>query len=86
VERWKCDRNGGVFRRYMQRKMWSCPSCGDSKQWAGHRCQYCRRRVCCECFHHDEACCLVSASDTDVSDAPPKLVAPCPHAHGEMRR
>jgi hypothetical protein len=58
-ERYKCDRNGGArMGRYMRRKIWWCPSCGDSENFAGHRCQDCRRRVCCSCFDHADGNCI----------------------------
>lgn len=77
-ERWKCDRNGGFAKGpYMRRLPWTCPSCILSQDLAGHRCQYCRRRVCCGCFHHDEAVCLSAGSDTSVRDAANPVVVPC---------
>ena len=80
MERYKCDRNGGTPGRYLLRKPWWCPSCGELKEMAGHRCADCRRRVCCSCFHHDLGCCLAAAG----SDCRPSFAvlfdmpAPCP--------
>jgi hypothetical protein len=57
-ERYKCDRNGGVLGRYLRRPRWHCPNCGEESVYVGHRCQDCRRRVCCSCFHHDLGACI----------------------------
>lgn len=56
------------FARYMSRRPWDCPSCGKEQEWAGHRCQWCKRRICCACFHHDTGMCL---SNTGSDVAPP---------------
>lgn len=64
-ERYVCDRNGGEKARYLRRRPWVCPRCGAWKEFNGHRCQECHRRVCCECFHHDMGCC-VTAAGSDV--------------------
>lgn len=70
-ERFKCDRRGGMnFARYMRRRQWTCAGCNQSQDFAGHRCQYCRRRICCACYHHEEGVCLDAGSDTSVSDTP----------------
>jgi hypothetical protein len=74
-ERYKCDRNGGVLGNYMRRPAWWCPSCGEERWTMGHRCQDCRRRVCCQCFHHDLGACL-SAGGSDVKPTIP-VIAPC---------
>jgi len=63
-ERWKCDRNGGVLARYMRApKRWWCDRCGEEQNYRGHRCQECRRRVCCQCFHHDLGTCPTCRTD-----------------------
>jgi hypothetical protein len=71
-ERYKCDRNGGQHGRYLSRADWRCPSCGELRWWAGHRCQDCRRRVCCQCFHHDLAACL-TCGGSDVEPTIPVI-------------
>ncbi len=63
--RYVCDRNGGVKGAYLRRKPWTCPRCGEKKYMNGHICVDCRKRVCCQCFHHDLGCCL-SAEGSDV--------------------
>jgi hypothetical protein len=77
-ERYKCDRNGGVHGRYLRRAAWRCPSCGAWRDWAGHRCQDCRRRVCCQCFHHDLGACL-TCGGSDVAPSLP-IVETCAQA------
>lgn len=70
-ERYVCDRNGGDKARYLRRREWTCPRCGDVSHFNGHICQDCRRRVCCGCFHHDMGCCLSAQG----SDCQPSLYA-----------
>lgn len=78
-ERYKCDRNGGAPVWYLRRKPWLCPSCGQESRFAGHICQDCHRRVCCDCFHHDLAACLTApGSDCVLPGEREKLIAPCP--------
>lgn len=61
--RYVCDRAGGTYS--IRRKPWTCPRCGEERERNGHRCQDCRRRVCCQCFHHDIGICL-SGGGSDV--------------------
>lgn len=79
-ERYKCDRNGGCKADYLRRRVWTCPHCGAEKFSNGHVCSDCRRRVCCECFHHDMGCCITApGSDVRPIDVVvAKLEAPCP--------
>jgi hypothetical protein len=79
-ERYVCDRNGGEKARYLRRRLWRCPCCGNDREWNGHICQDCHRRVCCACFHHDMGCCL-TAPGSDCDPGPygrAKLEVPCP--------
>lgn len=83
-ERYKCDRNGGAKRAYLRRPEWVCPHCATIESYAGHRCQDCRRRVCCSCFHHDLAICL-SGPGSDMGTAQMRFSikqggTPCPAA------
>lgn len=74
AERYKCDRNGGVRARSQERRAWICPSCGVERFYAGHVCQDCHRRVCCQCFHHDLGACLTAGG----SDVRPSIPIPFP--------
>lgn len=77
MERYKCDRGGGFRKAYERVKPWTCPYCGWEQRFSGHRCQDCRRRICCDCFHHDLVICL-GGPGTDVPAlAPPKPMETC---------
>lgn len=58
---WKCDRNGGMGGRYLERKPWLCPHCDVLQVLAGHICDTCHRRICCGCFDHESGCCISSS-------------------------
>lgn len=67
VERWKCDRNGGIRGNYLRApKVWWCDRCATEQRWRGHACTTCRRRVCEMCFHHDYGTCFSCYSDFAV--------------------
>jgi tRNA(Ile2) C34 agmatinyltransferase TiaS len=81
LRQWKCDRNGGQnMARYMRRRVWDCPHCGDEQHSAGHRCQDCHRRICCSCFHHDIGICL-SGGGSDVEPTK-RIAAACQKREG----